>query len=421
MDARSSSGRKYAHTRAGALYEELCRLAAQLRPGTPFPSENALARKYRVSRTTAHKVMQWLESDGAVICRRGVGAFVSGRRTVTMLLPCPDYMTDDYQPRNDVFMLHFQGAMKAARDLGLSLKTLPVAPFNNPDFNLCGIDYEQFSEIGPDSLVVCSEYFCKLYPLLQSRGAKAAVMGYQYEHYGYRHYHNEFYTVDADLRGAVRRILDHCLAAGHRRIALVKCNVAEKKYPLNNAYSKWCAEHDMPELFYSFPDEDGQSDVFSEGLISNLYGEIHFDALIFQHSGFRNVSGTIQEVLGLPPEMPVFGVNFNRSYSPGLAPFPCCTIDAFRLGYEAVRILRDAPQHGTTRTYPYLFHDFPADRQERPEQGGRREEDTAVNCKPGRRTIRGCPPSAFNPEPRRKRSSNNRNHPPLTVNLQTGR
>ncbi len=352
---------KYVRTRSNELYQALLDFIAQSRPGMPLASENALAHRHHVSRTTVHKVLRQLEDDGMVVRRQGVGAFVKGRRTVTFLLPCPDYMTDEYQPYNDGFLLNFQGAMKAAHDLGLSLEALPVAPVNNRDFNLSYIDHERLSEVGPDSMIVCSAYFCMLYELFCRRRAKVAVMGSQYEHYGYRNYRRDFYSVDADMHGAMDRILDYCRARGKRRIALVKCGVAEKKFPLNNAYSKWCARHRMPEIFHSFPGESSGSDAFSRGLIAKLHRETGFDALVFQHTGFIHASGTIQDILELPPDMLVFGVNFQRNYSPGLAPFPRCMVDAFKLGYEAVRILVDSPRHGATRTFPYVFYDLPED------------------------------------------------------------
>ena len=43
------------------------------------------------------------------------------------------------------------------------------------------------------------------------------------------------------------------------------------------------------------------------------------------------------DILELPPDMLVFGVDFQRNYSPGLAPFPRCMVDAFKLGYLTER------------------------------------------------------------------------------------
>ena len=405
MENKATVTMKYVHTRANGLYAALHALIAQLRPGTALPSEYALAHKYQVSRRTVHKVLRQLEEDGLVIRRQGVGSFVNGKRTVTVLLPCPDYMTEEYQPRNDGFLLGFQGAMRAAQELGFSLEALPVSASNNRDFNFSSIDYERLSSIGSDSMIVCSAYFCTLYQLFLSRRARVAVMGAQYEHYGYRELRHDFYSVDADLRGALRMILDYCRVKGRKRIALVKCDVAEKKYPLNDAYSKWCAEHGMPEIFRSFPEEDYQSEVFSRGIISAMHRETGFDALIFQHNGFLNVSGTIQEVLELPSEMPVFGVDFQRAYSPGLAPFPCCMPNAFQLGYEAVRILAEAPRHGATRTFPYLFYDLPGDWRECLGKAAG-QPAAAISHGAGRRAGSGRQPLAFHRKPRRKTEKN---------------
>ena len=58
------------------LYEELRRNIIQLQPGTRLPSENALCRKYSLSRLTIARALNALTEKGYIRRVRGSGSFV---------------------------------------------------------------------------------------------------------------------------------------------------------------------------------------------------------------------------------------------------------------------------------------------------------------------------------------------------------
>jgi GntR family transcriptional regulator len=47
-------------------------------PGDKIPSENELADQFKVSRLTARQALQQLMQEGFLVCKRGVGTFVTG-------------------------------------------------------------------------------------------------------------------------------------------------------------------------------------------------------------------------------------------------------------------------------------------------------------------------------------------------------
>jgi GntR family transcriptional regulator len=74
-----------AHTRSTPLHtqilRELRRHALTLPPGTPIPSERALAAEYRVSRMTAREAVRSLRAEGLVYPERGRGMFIAQQKT----------------------------------------------------------------------------------------------------------------------------------------------------------------------------------------------------------------------------------------------------------------------------------------------------------------------------------------------------
>src|SRR5437588_8070180 len=67
------------HKLSRALYEQLAAeiKSGRLAPGARLPTEEALTRAARVSRTVVREAVAALRAEGLVITRQGVGAFVS--------------------------------------------------------------------------------------------------------------------------------------------------------------------------------------------------------------------------------------------------------------------------------------------------------------------------------------------------------
>ena len=75
------------------IVDELRKFAIHATSGTFMPSENALMHKYGISRSTANKVLNQLESEALIERQRGRGAWVRGEQLITYLLPCPDFLS----------------------------------------------------------------------------------------------------------------------------------------------------------------------------------------------------------------------------------------------------------------------------------------------------------------------------------------
>src|SRR5438552_13820473 len=68
-----------AHKLSRGLFEQLAEQikSGRLEPGARLPTEQALTRAARVSRTVVREAVAALRAEGLVITRQGVGAFVS--------------------------------------------------------------------------------------------------------------------------------------------------------------------------------------------------------------------------------------------------------------------------------------------------------------------------------------------------------
>src|SRR5881409_3034133 len=67
------------HKLSRRLFEQLAGeiRSGRLAPGTRLPTEQALTRAARVSRTVVREAVAALRAEGLVVTRQGVGAFVS--------------------------------------------------------------------------------------------------------------------------------------------------------------------------------------------------------------------------------------------------------------------------------------------------------------------------------------------------------
>lgn len=68
--------------------------SGELAPHDRLPSENDLAQRFDVSRVTARRALQTLESDGLIYRRQGLGSFVEDRRVTQGLVRLTDFAQD---------------------------------------------------------------------------------------------------------------------------------------------------------------------------------------------------------------------------------------------------------------------------------------------------------------------------------------
>lgn len=81
------------------IKQEIKKTVAGLKAGSRIPSRNFLSRKYEVARNTVDKAIAELEEEGYLICVKGSGTYMSGRRLQKMLnvgVILPSIMGDIY-------------------------------------------------------------------------------------------------------------------------------------------------------------------------------------------------------------------------------------------------------------------------------------------------------------------------------------
>lgn len=153
-------------------------------PGARLPGERDFARSLGITRRTLRFVLDDLERRGMIV-RSRCGTFVKrqdefqppGDEPVTVLLPCPDFMTASGRST----VLHcsaIRGAMQAATAAGSRVVTIPVSTVNDPE----KIDMRRLSSLHRGSRVMMvGTWFRKIFPLLREHGCRVGVIGNQNE------------------------------------------------------------------------------------------------------------------------------------------------------------------------------------------------------------------------------------------------
>jgi hypothetical protein len=81
---------------------------------------------------------------------------------------------------------------------------------------------------------------------------------------------------------------------------------------------------------------------------------------VIWNGAYYNGFGSIQEMLGIPETVQVFGWNFVPECFPEIAPFPCCMVPYSQLGYDSVKLLAQRPRLSPVcRSYSYIFNNVP--------------------------------------------------------------
>lgn len=124
------------------IHDHIIDLISDLRPGSMLPTENEIAKKFKVSRLTVHKVMANFQRDGIVYRIKGKGTFLSlankeilklgkNRRNGKIIMAYPDWFSEDIFFKVSI-------AERIAKQQHMELMNIKLSP----DMN-----YKIFSEI----------------------------------------------------------------------------------------------------------------------------------------------------------------------------------------------------------------------------------------------------------------------------------
>jgi LacI family transcriptional regulator len=183
-------------------------VTGELKPGTRLPSQNDLYDTHRLSRATAERVYQTLESEGLVVREHRRGVFVAERRARehvadTICLVCGGFSEFERHPyyAQLIATAHRLAERDGMRILLCSDKTLPdldrvaglllIAPYNKSWI-------ESYTRALPHAPMVL---------LLETRPSLPAVI--------------------ADELSGVHEATEHLLQLGHRRIAMLSMEMRQ--------------------------------------------------------------------------------------------------------------------------------------------------------------------------------------------------
>ena len=225
-----------------------------------LPSEFELAAKYGYSRDTVRSTLAMLEDGKLVELLKGKRRRISpanvekAKVPLTFLLPCPDFISEtfsDVAAQNTRRML--KGVSQIAFEYDCRVETVPVSPTNNAH----EIDWRKLDFVNADSmLVVTSEWYRDLFPLLLERGCRVAFV---ISHLSHRQEDEDFinrcFRITINACGAAEAAVEHLFRQGCRRIALFHRYISVPEHPTMGGYLsgvrkcglKFAAWHEFPK------------------------------------------------------------------------------------------------------------------------------------------------------------------------------
>lgn len=337
------------------ILRELRTLVANSLPGTRLPSENAVAARFRTARMTAYWAFRRLAEEGLIERRRGSGTFVKGTRTVTFLLPAPNFIVR--RGHNEgIAREQLSGVLRAACELDLRVETLIASTDNDPN----RLDYRKLGQLAPDAMVVASPWYANCFPMLSEHRVRAALLSNQSFMRGYETCIRDWFRLEADRMLALKEMAKLLHDAGCRRIAVGSAHISEKEPRYSCVYRKMLAEY--PDLTLcrvklACPDAVSKREARAalRTALRDGFARQNFDALILDTS--LVIFGTdIHEFCGLPRSVRIFGINLLPEQLELEEPCAYCRPPFEEMGYDAVKLLAQSARGGLRRQYEYVFH-----------------------------------------------------------------
>lgn len=336
------------------ILRELRALAASSVPGTRMPSENAVAARFKTARMTAYWAFRRLAEEGLIERRRGSGTFVKGMRTVTFLLPAPDFIARKGH-NEGIAREQLAGVLRAACELNLRVETLVGSPVNDPN----RLDYGRLEQLSSGSMVVVSPWYANCFPMLSEHRVRTALLSNQSRIHGYEGCTRDWFRLEADRERALGRMAEMLYKAGCRKFAAASAHISVKEPRSGCIYQRALSEYcdatlcrvKLPASGFASSREERAA---LRAVLEEAYGRWRFDALILDTSAV--IFGTdIHEFCGLPRSVRIFGINLLSEQLDLEEPFACCRAPYEKMGYEAVHLLAHSARGGVRRQYDYIF------------------------------------------------------------------
>jgi DNA-binding LacI/PurR family transcriptional regulator len=233
--------------------------SGEYQSGAFLPREVVLAQNFGISRDTLRsvltklaeeKIIERLYPKGTMICNRQSKA----RPPLTFLLPCADFISETYSSvAAQSSRRILKGVSQIAFEYDYRVETVPVSPTNNQH----EIDWRKLDFVNADSLlVVTSEWYRELFPLLLERGCRVAFIHGQISHMKEdKTFIDSCFRIKINYSDATEAATEYMVKQGCRRIALFHRCILEPGHPVMNGYLaglkkcglKFAAWHELPD------------------------------------------------------------------------------------------------------------------------------------------------------------------------------
>ena len=229
-----------------ALREQIRLLAA----GSRLPSENALCRKYKLSRLTVARALNQLTQEGYIKRIKGSGSFVDNPTPLNIyyLLPCIEAVKN---PRKFQTMYVYAGALSKTIDYGCRLETLIASPGNIA----WEVDESVIRRLPEGSrIIVFGSWLRDIFPVINERKLQVAYINLQAEK-GERtlEYIASWHHITVDRTEIIHRLIDKLIENKHKHIAFLH-NYSHYLNPYLTAYREALRRNNVeyvPELICS--------------------------------------------------------------------------------------------------------------------------------------------------------------------------
>lgn len=335
---------KLSKTAAAPLHEQLTNAlresAARLVPGTRFASENAICRKYGLSRLTVARALNALVSEGYLKRVQGSGTFVDNPMPmhIYFLLPCIEAIK---YPGASAVMHSYAGALACAARLGCRIETVIASPTN--------ISWEVNRELiaalpSGSRLIVCGAWFRDLFETIHQCRHRVVYIDMQAETANcYRQWLAEWPQIVIDRQQSIIDLIAELAARGKRRIALLH-NFSHCRNPFLLGYHEGLRRHhlaDTPDLLVH-SDATEQVAQYEFLHLLGFRDEQPFDTVITANND--QARGVIVQLrrngIATPEEVTVASLNMTLE-APGAAPFIQLSLPFQEAGEHAVEFFHN--------------------------------------------------------------------------------